>query len=89
MLPIEKANLLVIQGSDSNAMIQHNPVLRREMSDKEGKFKFLKLKQSIYSFYGNKEAYVEDSFSIPVIGLSTIKTIPILHLLPDTFADYG
>ena len=71
MKVIPDTKLAVTMGSDPNVALDLSPALRNETSDNNGKFKFLRLKQNIYSFYANKEGYLEDSFAIPVIGKAT------------------
>lgn len=57
MLVVKDAKLTVTMGSDPNVALDSSPALRNEVSDKHGKFKFLRLKQNVYSFYANKDGY--------------------------------
>ena len=58
------------------------PIIRNESTTDIGDFKFLKLLPDIYSFYGNKDGYFEDSFSTIIIGKSSPTYMPHLYMLP-------
>ena len=79
---VKDVDISLRDGSDIYGMKSYSPILRNETTDKSGAFKFMRLKQSIYSFYANKEDYFEDAFSIPVLGKNTALPIPHLFMIP-------
>lgn len=84
------AELILREGSDPDYAKTTMPILRNETaSSTSADFKFLKLQPDIYSFYGNKAGYFEDSFSTVVIGKSSPSYTPNVYLLPKYDSDQG
>jgi len=79
--PMAHASVEIREGSDDEYALEHASIIRSELTNDDGMFKFLKLTANYYSFYGSYVDYYNDSYSMPVIGVYT-PPVKNLYMLP-------